>query len=242
MKFKLLIYLLLTFGLFANNSGAAYIRLPANLNAKPGRLLKIVADTDAKSVLWIMLGDDADLIMIDNKSAIFASPQEGVYKIYAIIAIADVPQEPAICTITVGTTPIPPKPIPPIPPTPIPPTPIPDPIIPLDDFTQSLQDEYTLDTAVDKKAKKQTLIGIYKNGLDVLLHDNTIDTVGKFYNAMVKVSNDLMGNSLQGIRKKLETELNSSLPKLPSTKIDDALKAKITTSFNKIMKSLSVLK
>src|SRR5437762_12251327 len=94
--------LLLT-GLTANACADPVVKLPAEIKAKPGRLLKLQAETGGKLVRWVVCSDDADLIPFgDGKSAIFCAPSAGRYRILAWTAEGDVPSEAAVCLVVVA--------------------------------------------------------------------------------------------------------------------------------------------
>src|SRR5579859_7178350 len=95
-------------------SGAASadptVTLPKEVQARPGRLVQIKADTAGKTVRWFCASADADLLPYPgaDKTAIFCSPVPGKYAVYAYTAAGDVPSEPTCCIVTVaGPTPPP---------------------------------------------------------------------------------------------------------------------------------------
>ena len=89
--------------LAASLLGTPTIALPAEVNASPGRLVKLTATTEGKLVRWVLASDDADLVPFpDGKTALFCSPKPGRYVVFAWTAAGDVPSEAAKCVVVVG--------------------------------------------------------------------------------------------------------------------------------------------
>lgn len=101
----------------------ADVTLPGELKTKPGRLLKIEAKSDAKSLVWIAPEGDADLISdTSGKWAIFSAPAPGRYRVVVVGVSGDQAAGPAVCWVIVegAAPPKPPDPKPPPDPGPMP--------------------------------------------------------------------------------------------------------------------------
>lgn len=82
------------------------VKLPAEVRTKPGRLLKLSAETDGKTVRWAIASEDADLIPSESgRWAIFSAPAPGRFIVLAWTAAGDVPSEAARCIVVVGDAP-----------------------------------------------------------------------------------------------------------------------------------------
>lgn len=101
----------------------AQITLPAVINAKPGRLVKIEAQTTLKKLTWIKPTEDCDFFSLPaDNSALFLGPTAGSYRVLCLGAKGDEAYW-AECLVNVGgpAPPVPPGPgpVPPIPPAPV---------------------------------------------------------------------------------------------------------------------------
>lgn len=118
----------------------ADIVVPPTVEVKPGRIVKIQAQTRLEQIQWINLHEDVDLIPSDSgtwiivcvnpsdKSLTWMRNGQLSYKIAAygakIVNTKPVATLPVYVVLTVPV-PIPPVPPTPVPPTPVPPTPVP---------------------------------------------------------------------------------------------------------------------
>src|SRR3954470_13873563 len=59
------------------------VRLPAEVRARPGRLVRLAAETDGKMVRWA------------------SAPAPGRYRVLAWTVVGDVPSEAAVCVVVV---------------------------------------------------------------------------------------------------------------------------------------------
>lgn len=80
------------------------VEIPARLEARPGRLVRIEAKTQGKLVRWHLEGNDpsADLVVMEStRTVVFCSPQAASFRIVAWTAVGDQPSAPSICQIEV---------------------------------------------------------------------------------------------------------------------------------------------
>ncbi len=108
----------------------ADLKIPEQVSAKPGRMVRILSTHDGTDpVLWVNTSEDADLIASETgKYAIFSAVTPGKYRIAAYSTEKGKATEPVYCTVTVEGV-VPPAPVPPGPNPPGPgPTPGPVPI------------------------------------------------------------------------------------------------------------------
>jgi len=202
------------------------ISLPQTATAKPGRLIRIQATTSnpASQVRWLNSDpDNADLIPINaEKAAIFSTPSPGVFRIWAYTAAGDVPSDPALCVITVGTPPPPP---------------------PTDPLSAALQAAYTGDALPTKGPKKNLLQALYQVASTDTVNRTDLATVGDLYIALVSARKSLMADSdLLAERQVIEKYLDSKLPTTQTTPLDAATRTLCGTEFAKVTTALGVLK
>lgn len=95
------------------------LTLPAEIKGLPGSFISVPAKTDGKTVRWVVLDNGLQLFPVellrDSKTAVVTGPT-GTYRVLAYTSIKDVPSEPAICVVTIGTPNQPPPQSPPPPP------------------------------------------------------------------------------------------------------------------------------
>lgn len=207
------------------------VKLPTEIRAKPGRLLRLQAETTNKHVRWFLSNpDDADLIPIAaEKAAIFCSPTVGRYRVFCYTAAGDVPSEPAVCVVIVGEAPDPgPKP-----------PPSPDPPEPSDPFAKALQAAYAADAAPDKAKRRDQLASLYRYAANLVSGESEIDTVGKLYDVLRDAGKILVGDQvLPGVRRAIAEELSKVLPTSPSAPLDKATRERCASQFTRVAKAL----
>jgi|GEM_PF-507881 len=197
------------------------VTLPRDLTAKPGRLLKIEANTTGKSIRWVNVSEDADLIVSESgKWAIFSATAPGKYRVFAWTAFQDIPSEAAVCTITVEPS----QPVPP---------PSPE-----DSLKAAVQAIYGADTNPQKSVHKDNLISSYGEFARTIRNPKWT-TAGEFYKACRATISSLMRDEdLQAIREKFGEELNRRLPTDPGTLLTDTHRADAVSLFTRFAKLL----
>src|SRR5947209_564920 len=133
----------LLFGLAGSAPGPrrdppAGVKLPADLQGRPGRLIVIEADAGGRPVRWHACRgpDQPDLWSPpDGRVLLFVTPQSGQYDVIAWTAAGDVPSVAAHCTVRVEEETPPPPPAPPA---------------PVDPFAQALQAAWAGEPAAAK--------------------------------------------------------------------------------------------
>lgn len=183
------------------------VQLPLTLQAKPGRLIQITAKTEQKLVKWYLIGEDADLIVMESsKSAIFSASNPGSYRVLAWTAAGDIPSDPAVCVVRVGE-----------PPVPVPPT-------PSDPLLATLQGIYGGLQDPKKNEYRQTLAAVYRQAATTA-NDTKYQTTGELYiairRAVVKVLPD---DALQPIRERLAEEIATVLPTDTNAPLSDEIR------------------
>lgn len=207
------------------------VKIPTELKTKPGRLLRIKAETQQKIVKWFIYSEEADLIPFESsKEAIFSSPTPGKYRVVVYTAAGDIPSDPKICVVTVeGENPDPPSP------------PGPGPL-PTDPLVKKLTDAYKADTLVDKDKKLAALIAIYKNANALAINDRNILTVGQLYETLRKTALEVIGNDLDSIRQIIKVELDGKLPKGVNDPLDERNRMLCSVEFKRIEEALRKVK
>ena len=203
------------------------VSLPPAVMARPGRLVQIAAKTDCKLVRWYLAGDDADLIVMEStRSAIFSAMAPGRYKILAWTAAGDIPSEPAVCVVTVGSAP------------PVPP----GPVVPTDPLAVALKGLFEANQDPDKAKQLAALADVYRRA-GRAAGDPEIKTAGDLFAfARRQAAAVLPPMALEAMRAKLGEELAAVLPTDPDAALTPSIRTAATEIYNKLAGILESLK
>jgi len=186
-----------------------YVKLPATVAARPGRLTVLHAETNGKTVRWVSLSEGADVLPYLANSAIFSAPLAGRYQVLAYTALDDTPSDPATTTVVVAEGP--PAPPGPTPPTPVPPEPTPP--APTDPFVQALQAAYAGEQDAGKATSLARLASLYRAGAKAS-QDPAVTTWGALFDTMTAAAKspalDVAGK-LPAVQKVVQAELTKAL-------------------------------
>src|SRR5262249_26261271 len=181
----------------------AQITLPAELKAKPGRLVLLKADTPGKLVLWDKGDADLDLLPYQEpgtdaaRCAIVVAPAPGRFRLVACTAVDGKPFLAACTLVVEGPTPPPPPPE------------------PSDPFAQPVHAAWAADPSPDKGKHRETLAEIYAQVGD-LARDPALATIGQLHERLRTVTARLLPDSaLSAVREAVAAELRRALPTRP---------------------------
>jgi len=203
------------------------VSLPPAVAAMPGRLVQIAAKTDCKLIRWYLAGDDADLIVMEStRSAIFSAMAPGRYRILAWTAAGDIPSEPAVCVVTVGSAP---------------PAP-PGPVVPTDPLAVALKALFEAYQDPAKVAQLAALADVYRRA-GKAAGDPEIKTAGDLFGfARRQAVAVLPPMALEAMRAKLGEELAAVLPTDPDAALTPSIRTAATEIYNKLAAILESLK
>lgn len=203
------------------------VSLPPAVVARPGRLVQIAAKTDCKLIRWYLAGDDADLIVMEStRSAIFSAMAPGRYKILAWTAAGDIPSEPAVCVVTVGSAP------------PVPPRPV----VPTDPLAVALKALFEANQDPAKATQLAALADVYRRAGKAAT-DPEIKTAGDLFGfARRQAVAVLPPMALEAMRAKLGEELAAVLPTDPDVALTPSIRTAATEIYNKLAAILENLK
>ncbi len=198
-------------------AGPPVVALPPEVQAQPGRIVKLAATTEGKFVRWQLANNDADLVPFpDGKTALFCSPKPGRFTVFAWTAVGDLPSEAARCVIVVSD----PQPVPPP--------------KPVDELTAEFRRLLAADLAADKLTHLAQLAALYR---EAVAYADRVD---------VKTAGDLAGRirtaaaslippeALIGIRKRIAEEIAKELPLESEASLDAATRRKAAALFTRI--------
>ncbi len=201
------------------------IRLPAEVSARPGRLVRLEADTPAPIVRWLVVGD-ADLVPLPgSKAAVLASPTAGRLLVIAWTASGDVPSEAARCVVVVG------DPAPPAPP-PAPP--------PADPLAADLRAAFAADPSPQRAGHARQLAAAYRQAGTA---SGSARTAAELYEVLKQhVTAGLPADALTGVRKRVAAEIGKTVPADADAPLDAATRAAVGKLFARLATLLEELK
>ncbi len=211
--------------LLAASLGMPTIALPAEVNASPGRLVKLTATTEGKLVRWVLASDDADLVPFpDGKTALFCSPKPGRYVVFAWTAAGDVPSEAAKCVVVVGE----PQPIPPP--------------KPVDVLAAEFRKLLAADLLPGKLAHLAQLAALYREAV-AFVDLPEVKSAGDLAARLRTAANVLLpADALVAIRRRIAEEIAKELPVEGDAPLDAAARKKAAQLFARIASSLEAAK
>ncbi len=176
--------LLLSFQSLAEPSG---VLLPAEVNAAPGRLVQLKAETNGTLVKWALTSDDADLVPFpDGKLAVFAAAKPGRYLVLAWTASGNEPSDAARCVVVVGDA------------------------KPVDAFATEMQKLFDADVSPDKAQCVRQLAEVYRSAKG-FAEKPEVRTVGQLAERLKATASALPPDVLIPMRKRIAEEIARTL-------------------------------
>lgn len=195
------------------------IRLPAEVTAKPGRLVRLDADTPGTVVRWFAIGDVDLLPLPGTKSAVAVSPVAGRFLVLAWTAAGDVPSEAARCLLVVGD-PAPPQ--------------------PTDPFATDLKAAFAADPAPQKAAHARQLAAAYRQAVAAAGSARTPAELLALLRQSVAAA--VPADALPGVRRRIADEVNRTLTADADSPLDAQTRAAAGRLFARVATLLEELK
>ncbi|MCZ2341039.1 MAG: hypothetical protein LC104_04490 [Bacteroidales bacterium] len=213
------------------------ITLPAEVLARPGRLVTLTAQTTGQQVRWLVASEAADLVPFPGeKTALFCTPTPGRYLVFAWTAAGDEPSEAARCVVVVRDTP----PVPPVPP-PVPPPPQP-PAPPADPLTLALQKLYSEDRSPNKSVHLAQLAALYREAI-AFAQRPELQTAGDLAARLKSAAATLLpADALIPIRQRIAEETARVLPVDSDRPLDSATRSAAAALFTRLATSLESIR
>lgn len=207
------------------------VRLPADVQGRPGHLIQIEADAGGHSVRWHACRgpEQPDLWSpADGRVLLFVTPKPGQYDVIAWTAAGDVPSEAAHCTVRVEEETPPPPPAPPM---------------PVDPFAQALQAAWAGEAAADKARQRDLLAGLYRVAATDTVRQPQVKTLGDLLATLQQAARSLLpADALPKVRAAVAEELRRTLPTAASAPLDDALRGQCGRQIARVAEALEALK
>jgi hypothetical protein len=186
-----------------------YVELPASVEGKPGRVIRVQANANG-AVQWFTQAD-IDLIDQPDNRLLIVAPTAGRYLVYAYTARGGKASAPASMQVVVGE----PGPAPP----PVPPTPPVPPPEPTDLLWPALKAAYAADLSPTKATDAKLLASLYRQGADVAQQPG-LTTTGQLLAVLHDAAEKVLGDRLAGVRRAVADEFNRTLPRKPDAPLD----------------------
>ncbi len=195
------------------------IRLPAEVTAKPGRLVRLDADTPGTVVRWFALGEVDLLALPGTKSAVAVSPSAGRFLILAWTASGDVPSEAARCVLVVGD---------------------PTPPAPVDPLATDLKAAFTADPSPQKTTHARQLASAYRQSITATA---SARNPAELYAVLKQaVTAAVPTDALPGVRRRIADEVNRILNADADAPMDTVTRAADGKLFARVATLLEELK
>ena len=207
--------LLLSFQSFAELPG---VLLPAEVNAAPGRLVQLKAETNGTLVKWALTSDDADLVPFpDGKLAVFAAAKPGRYLVLAWTASGNEPSDAARCVVVVGDA------------------------KPVDAFATEMQKLFDADVSPDKPQRVRQLAEVYRSAKG-FAEKPEVRTVGQLAERLKATASALPPDVLMPLRTRIAEEIARTLPADAAKVLDAKERRTAVQLFGRIATTLEGLK
>jgi len=207
--------LLLSFQSLAEPSG---VLLPAEVNAAPGRLVQLKAETNGTLVKWALASNDADLVPFpDGKLAVFAAAKPGRYLVLAWTASGNEPSDAARCVVVVGDA------------------------KPVDAFATEMQKLFDADVSPDKPQRVRQLAEVYRSAKG-FAEKPEVRTVGQLAERLKATASALPPDVLMPLRTRIAEEIARTLPADAAKVLDAKERRTAVQLFDHIANTLEGLK
>ena len=166
--------------------------VPAEVRGEVAEFVTVIATTEGKVVRYVAL--DAGLqvfpssLLANQRATVVTSAKPGRYRLLAYTSVADVPTEPVITTVIIGSS------TPPVPP-------------PIDTLADALGGIYGGSQERDKAATLAKLLTLYR-AAPATIRSPTITTTEQLYSAMVaaRKTAGIADAALSPVRERIAVE------------------------------------
>lgn len=169
--------------------------VPAEVRGEVAEFVTVIASTEGKVVRYVAL--DAGLqvfpssLLANQRATVVTSARPGKYRLLAYTSVADVPTEPVITTVIIGSS------TPPVPP-------------PIDTLAEALGGIYGGSQERDKAATLARLITLYR-AAPATIRSPMITTTEQLYSALVaaRKTAGIADTALSPVRERIAVEWTS---------------------------------
>jgi len=166
--------------------------VPAEVRGEVAEFVTVIATTEGKVVRYVALDQGLQVfpssLLANQRATVVTSAKPGRYRLLAYTSVADVPTEPVITTVIIGSS------TPPIPP-------------PIDTLADALGGIYGGSQERDKAATLARLLTLYR-AAPATIRSPTITTTEQLYSAMVAARKNagIADAALSPVRERIAVE------------------------------------
>jgi hypothetical protein len=201
--------------------------VPAEVRGEVAEFVTVIGTTEGKVVRYVAL--DAGLqvfpssLLANQRATVVTSARPGRYRLLAYTSVADIPTEPVITTVIIGSS------TPPVPP-------------PIDTLADALGGIYGGSQEKDKAATLARLLTLYRSA-PATIRSPTITTTEQLYAAMVVARKNagIADAALSPVRERIATEWASVMGSDDRALTPDLRDAAITLSL-RIVSALETIR
>ena len=201
--------------------------VPAEVRGEVAEFVTVIASTEGKVVRYVAL--DAGLqvfpssLLANQRATVVTSARPGRYRLLAYTSVADVPTEPVITTVIIGSS------TPPVPP-------------PIDTLAEALGGIYGGSQERDKAATLARLLTLYR-AAPATIRSPTITTTEQLYSALVtaRKTAGIADTALSPIRERIAVEWTAVMGADDRT-LTPELRDAATTLSSRIVSALETIR
>jgi hypothetical protein len=166
--------------------------VPAEVRGEVAEFVTVIATTEGKVVRYVALDQGLQVfpssLLANQRATVVTSARPGRYRLLAYTSVADVPTEPVITTVIIGSS------TPPVPP-------------PIDTLADALAGIYGGSQERDKAATLARLLTLYR-AAPATIRSPTITTTEQLYSAMVAARKNagIADAALSPVRERIAVE------------------------------------
>ena len=166
--------------------------VPAEVRGEVAEFVTVIASTEGKVVRYVALDQGLQVfpssLLANQRATVVTSAKPGRYRLLAYTSVADVPTEPVITTVIIGSS------TPPVPP-------------PIDTLADALGGIYGGSQERDKAATLAKLLTLYR-AAPATIRSPTITTTEQLYSAMVaaRKTAGIADAALSPVRERIAVE------------------------------------
>jgi hypothetical protein len=166
--------------------------VPAEVRGEVAEFVTVIASTEGKVVRYVALDQGLQVfpssLLANQRATVVTSAKPGRYRLLAYTSVADVPTEPVITTVIIGSS------TPPVPP-------------PIDTLADALGGIYGGSQERDKAATLARLLTLYR-AAPATIRSPTITTTEQLYSAMVAARKNagIADAALSPVRERIAVE------------------------------------
>jgi hypothetical protein len=166
--------------------------VPAEVRGEVAEFVTVIATTEGKVVRYVALDQGLQVfpssLLANQRATVVTSARPGRYRLLAYTSVADVPTEPVITTVIIGSS------TPPVPP-------------PIDTLADALGGIYGGSQERDKAATLAKLLTLYR-AAPATIRSPTITTTEQLYSAMVaaRKTAGIADAALSPVRERIAVE------------------------------------